>query len=83
MKFFAIFLSIFAALAIAQSPNPITSPTGGTIQAGSAITVAWTPTTSGTVSLQLRSGSANDLNAGTTIASAFLRRVSPIAQSRD
>jgi len=72
MKFFTLFVSLFVALVTAQSPNPITSPTGGVIQAGTAVTITWTPTTSGTITLQLRSGSANDLGAGTTIASQYL-----------
>jgi len=80
MKFFALFVSVFAALATAQSPNPITSPTGGVIQAGTAVTVTWTPTTSGTITLQLRSGNAGDLGAGTTIACSYLLAIAMVAQ---
>jgi len=70
MKLLALFVSALAALAAAQSaPNPITAPTGGmVVQAGEATTITWTPTTQGTVTLELRSGSANDLSTGTTIA---------------
>ena len=69
MKLFTLFISALAALAAAQSsPNPISAPTGGTIQAGAATTITWTPTTPGTVTLVLRSGSSNDLSTVATIA---------------
>jgi hypothetical protein len=68
MKLLALFISAFAALAAAQSPNPISAPGGVTISVGTATTITWTPTTQGTVTLQLRSGASNDLSVVTTIA---------------
>ncbi|GAB7342403.1 hypothetical protein MBLNU457_g0617t1 [Dothideomycetes sp. NU457] len=53
-----------------STANPFNIPSSGlAASAGSPLTLTWKPTTSGTVSLVLRSGSSNNLNAGTTIAS--------------
>ncbi|KAF7184990.1 putative cell wall protein [Pseudocercospora fuligena] len=50
--------------------NPFKIPTTGLqATAGEPLTLSWEPTTSGTVSLILRSGSSNDLAEGTVIAS--------------
>ncbi|KXT11788.1 hypothetical protein AC579_9229 [Pseudocercospora musae] len=50
--------------------NPFKIPTTGLqATAGEPLTLSWEPTTSGTVSLILRSGNSNNLAAGTTIAS--------------
>ena len=65
------------ALVSAQSsstgPNAFKVPTGGytSITAGSPVTLDWTPTTPGTVTLQLRSGNGGALNPGTTVACEF------------
>ncbi|KXS97515.1 hypothetical protein AC578_4598 [Pseudocercospora eumusae] len=63
-----------AITALAQntgsSANPFKIPTTGLqATAGEPLTLSWEPTTSGTVSLILRSGSSNNLAAGTVIAS--------------
>ena len=65
--------TLFASLAVAQNvtaPNPFNIPsTGfGPITAGQPTTLSWKPTTSGTVSLQLRSGANSNLEQGTSIA---------------
>ncbi|EME87483.1 putative GPI anchored protein [Pseudocercospora fijiensis CIRAD86] len=50
--------------------NPFNIPTTGLqATAGEPLTLSWKPTTSGTISLILRSGSSNNLAAGTVIAS--------------
>jgi hypothetical protein len=70
MKFSAVFAAFatFASYVSAQS-NPITSPTGGALQAGVATTITWQPSDSGTITLKLRSGSSNALTTIGTIAS--------------
>ena len=53
-----------------STANPFKIPTSGIAgSAGQPLTLSWNPTTSGTVSLILRSGSSNNLNSGTPIAS--------------
>jgi Ser-Thr-rich glycosyl-phosphatidyl-inositol-anchored membrane family len=47
--------------------NPIT-PIEGSLTAGKPTTIKWTPTTAGTITLQLRSGPADQLDTGITIA---------------
>lgn len=65
---FAVLASPLIALA-ASTANPFDNPSGGyNITAGQSTTLKWTATTSGTVSLILRSGASNDLIAGTYIA---------------
>jgi hypothetical protein len=80
LAFFALHIQIFkmlffktlivcalSAIAAAQSgANPLV-PISGSIQAGQPLTIKWSPTTGGTVSLQLRWGNPGALNAGTTI----------------
>ncbi|KAF2402724.1 hypothetical protein EJ06DRAFT_307167 [Trichodelitschia bisporula] len=68
MKFTAIVISAFAALAAALD-NPLV-PVAGALVAGQPTTITWQPTTSGTVSLQLRWGDAGNLNPGTSIAAS-------------
>lgn len=59
---------------LASSPNPFKIPSSGlSATAGQSMTLQWTPTTSGTVSLVLRSGNSADLEAGTVIACTPLR----------
>ncbi|OQO06299.1 hypothetical protein B0A48_08888 [Cryoendolithus antarcticus] len=77
MRFFGTALLALAAplLVAAQnsgnsSANAFVVPTSGISgTAGQTLNLQWTPTTSGTVSLILRSGASSDLNKGTTIAS--------------
>ncbi|KAI9677907.1 MAG: hypothetical protein M1829_002404 [Trizodia sp. TS-e1964] len=62
-------VAAFAVTVLAQS-NPFAIPPSGlSFKAGSTGTISWTPTTSGTVTLILRSGASTSLNTGTTIAS--------------
>ncbi|KAK8213410.1 hypothetical protein M8818_002709 [Zalaria obscura] len=50
--------------------NPFSIPSAGlSATAGEPLTLNWTPTTSGTVSLILRSGASSNLASGATIAS--------------
>ncbi|KAK5691545.1 hypothetical protein LTR97_011538 [Elasticomyces elasticus] len=60
-------------LAYAQSAaNPFNVPNGGySVTAGSPTDLTWKPTTSGTVTLILRSGPSSNLIAGTVIASSI------------
>ncbi|KAK5694363.1 hypothetical protein LTR17_024882 [Elasticomyces elasticus] len=60
-------------LAYAQgSANPFNVPNGGySVTAGSPTDLTWNPTTSGTVTLILRSGPSSNLIAGTVIASSI------------
>lgn len=61
-------LATFVAVALAaDNPNPFNVPEGFALTAGEPTTLKWKPTTAGTVTLQLRQGSSNDLNKGTTI----------------
>ncbi|KAF7845876.1 hypothetical protein BT93_L0210 [Corymbia citriodora subsp. variegata] len=65
--------ALLAALAysvqVLANANPFNVPNGGyNVTAGSSTTLAWTPTTSGTVSLILRSGASSNLATGTYIA---------------
>lgn len=56
-------------LTLAQNANPFSIPSAGlSFTGGEASQLNWNPTTSGTISLILRSGSANNLNEGTIIA---------------
>lgn len=73
MRFTHSLLFALAApyLVIAQSGNEntfIIPTTGLQATAGEPLSLKWNPTTSGTVSLILRSGSSNNLAEGTTIA---------------
>ncbi|KAK5677351.1 hypothetical protein LTS10_009921 [Elasticomyces elasticus] len=69
------FILLLAApfLAYAQgSANPFNVPNGGySVTAGSPTDLTWNPTTSGTVTLILRSGPSSNLIAGTVIASSI------------
>jgi len=62
-----------AALAtVVSAQNAFNVPSGGySLKAGSPTTFTWSPTTSGTVTLQLRYGASSTLSAGTTIASSI------------
>lgn len=74
-------LAPFSALAclltavVAQTstgPNPPTVSSDFMVTAGQPATLTWSPTTSGPVTLTLRSGAASDLNTGTVIACVYL-----------
>ncbi|KAF2147801.1 hypothetical protein K461DRAFT_298416 [Myriangium duriaei CBS 260.36] len=70
MRFSSV-VAVLAAplLALAQEQNPFKVPTAGyNTAAGQTLTLNWTPTTSGTVSLYVREGAASNLNPGTEIA---------------
>lgn len=54
---------------LAQHPNPFNNPSSYAVTAGKPLALSWQPTTSGSVTLVLRSGSANDLATGTIITS--------------
>ena len=55
-------LAAFFALTLAQSnENPFNIPEGFALTAGKPTTLTWKPTTPGTVTLNLREGSSNDL----------------------
>ena len=78
MRFSAVpFLALFAAYVHAQGfsndQNPFSIPSEGfNATAGQKLSLNWSPTTSGTISLVLRSGSnINDLAKGVTIACEF------------
>ena len=76
MRFsFAIIAASLASIVTAQSSssNPFNIPPGGyLLHAGQDQQFTWKPTTSGTVSLILRTGSNGDLDKGTTIACKLL-----------
>ena len=70
-RFAALVALLSAIAAFAQSgPNAFKIPTGGwQVTAGKPITLQWTPSTAGTVSLLLRHGAGSDLSKGVPIAS--------------
>jgi len=76
MRFFHnLALATLVAVAAAQGgpntgePNPFSIPSGGWhVSAGKSITLKWTPTTGGTVSLKLQWGGINTLAQGVDIA---------------
>ncbi|KAK4560843.1 hypothetical protein LTR86_005423 [Recurvomyces mirabilis] len=68
----SFFLALLSAplLVLADGPNAFNNANGTLVAtAGQPLTLNWTPSTSGSISLVLRSGSSNDLAAGTVIAS--------------
>jgi len=71
MRLQAILFGAFSALVSAQAAdtgnNPIV-PLPATVQAGQAVPIQWAPNTSGTVTLQLRSGSIGNLDLVSTLA---------------
>lgn len=79
MRFSAVsLLAVLAALARAQGSfgsdqNPFSIPSEGfNATAGQKLTLNWSPTTSSTITLVLRSGNdINDLAKGVTIACKF------------
>lgn len=74
MRFFTaafVAVSAFAASVLAQE-NPISKPTvGSPVTAGQSFPIVWQPTTSGTITLLLRSGPANNLNTIATLVCEF------------
>lgn len=78
MKYFSpsLLIAILGApyLVLAQScdgPNCFTMDQGFSATAGSPVTLTWKVTTGSTVTLVLRSGASNNLDAGATIACMF------------
>ncbi|KAK5174312.1 uncharacterized protein LTR77_001392 [Saxophila tyrrhenica] len=72
--YFRTFLALLAAplVVLAQDPNAFIIPDEGiAAQGGEPLTLEWKPSTQGTVTLILRSGSSNDLNEGTVIADSI------------
>lgn len=68
----ALLAQAFVALA---ADNSFNVPEGGyNATAGQSLALSWSPTTSGTVSLILRSGASSDLDAGTYIAQNIQNR---------
>ncbi|CAF9909356.1 MAG: hypothetical protein ALECFALPRED_005528 [Alectoria fallacina] len=69
----SIVACLFTAVAAqtGSTSNPPTTPPDFTVTAGISSTFTWTPTTSGTVTLTLRSGPASDLDKGTVLASGI------------
>lgn len=68
---FATVLALLSApfFVLAAEPNPFKIPTGGlSATAGEPLDLEWTPTTTGTVTLVLRSGESTNLKKGVTIA---------------
>ena len=55
------------ALAQADKPNAFSIPPGFALKVGQPTTLKWSPDTSGTVSLYLRSGAMNALDKGILI----------------
>ncbi|KAF2665140.1 hypothetical protein BT63DRAFT_85878 [Microthyrium microscopicum] len=71
MRFFTLAISAVSLLAgyVAAENNPIIFPgQGAAIQAGTAVEIKWTPTTTGPVTLTLRFGSSANLATGAPIA---------------
>lgn len=61
--------SAFAAVVAAENANPFKIPTQGyDFKVGSATTLNWDPTTSGTVTLKLQWGAVTTTNSGEVIA---------------
>lgn len=67
MRLITLLVATLGTLAAAQSgANPLV-PIVGPVTAGQPVTIKWTPTTSGTISLQLRWGISSHLEPGTAI----------------
>lgn len=62
-----------AASYLANVENPIV-PIEGVLVAGKPTTIKWNPTTTGPITLQLRSGDAQNLDQGVVIAGKFMRQ---------
>jgi hypothetical protein len=72
MRVVLLALSAFAALVAAQD-NAFNNPSSGySFTAGQPTTLTWTPSTKGTVSLQLQWGPVTTADQGITIASEYL-----------
>lgn len=75
-------ISLLAALAAtvlgADNPNPFKIPEAGlNTKAATTLNLQWNPTTSGTVSLILRSGASSNLDEGAYIARKSLFHLYP------
>ncbi|RPA89218.1 hypothetical protein L873DRAFT_703722 [Choiromyces venosus 120613-1] len=74
MRFFTSSLLAIAALASAvfAAENPISKPDGSVpLVAGEPVTVTWTPTTAGPITLKLRQGPSNDLKDLLVVVGAY------------
>lgn len=70
----SLFIALLSAplVVLAQSTaNSFKVPEGFSGSAGSPLTLNWTPTTSGTITLVLRTGNSANLEAGSIIASSI------------
>lgn len=71
----ALVAGALAAVAVAQTtgnePNPFTNSDYSGIAAGTPITLTWTPTTDGTVTIELVQGDPGHLNPVSIIQSEF------------
>lgn len=76
MRLTAFLLVALSALAKAASSleNPITPIDGGGLVAGKPTTIKWTPTTTGPITLKLRSGPAENLDQGIVIACKLMQQ---------
>lgn len=77
MRITNFILFALSALANAASfqtnlENPLV-PIEGVLVAGKPTTIKWNPTTTGPITLQLRSGPANNLDQGIVIAGKSMR----------
>ena len=73
MRFFGLLASAASLLVsyvnAQNGPLAITAPLGGTLVAGTQVTITWAPTTASSVTLQLRYGSnSGNLATGAPIA---------------
>lgn len=72
LKTIGSLLLVAATALAANGPNAFNVPAGGyNVQAGSSLTLSWNPTTSGTVTLQLRFGNPGALDPGSLIAGTY------------
>jgi hypothetical protein len=71
MRLFGILYTLAAVVGTAiADANPILTPAyGQNILAGQPLSITWTPTSPGPITLTLRFGATNSLSSGTEIAS--------------
>lgn len=68
----ALLAALVSPLLALAAGNSFNVPSGGyNVTAGQSTQLSWTATTSGTISLILRSGASSDLIAGTYIARKY------------
>jgi hypothetical protein len=72
------YLAISALAAVAAAQNPFSHPEGGfDFEAGKPTTIAWEPTTGGTVTIKLQKGDDITPNSGIIIGCKSLIRLFP------